>query len=81
MFVQTLESIRAYEEGIVTSVRDANIGSIMGLGFPAWTGGVMQFVDHLGDVAFARRAQQLCDQFGAQFAVPELLKQWVAKAS
>ncbi len=80
LFVQSLESIRAYEEGVVTSVRDANIGSIMGLGFPAWTGGVLQFVEHLGDSAFARRSQQLCDQFGAQFSVPELLKQWAAKS-
>jgi 3-hydroxyacyl-CoA dehydrogenase/enoyl-CoA hydratase/3-hydroxybutyryl-CoA epimerase len=80
LFVQSLESIRAYEEGVVTSARDANIGSIMGLGFPAWTGGVIQFVEHLGDAAFARRAQQLCDQFGTQFSVPELLKQWAAKA-
>lgn len=79
LFVQSLEALRAYEEGVVTSSRDANIGSIMGLGFPVWTGGVLQFVDHHGADNFKRRAQQLCDQFGGQFSPPELITQWQRK--
>nr|WP_075497866.1 3-hydroxyacyl-CoA dehydrogenase NAD-binding domain-containing protein [Moritella viscosa]SHO12675.1 Probable 3-hydroxyacyl-CoA dehydrogenase [Moritella viscosa] len=76
LFVQSLEAIRAYEEGVVTSSRDANIGSIMGLGFPAWTGGVLQFVDHYGSDNFKLRAEQLCEQFGPQFTPSAVLSHW-----
>jgi 3-hydroxyacyl-CoA dehydrogenase/enoyl-CoA hydratase/3-hydroxybutyryl-CoA epimerase len=67
LFVQSIEALRAYREGVVTSTRDANIGSIFGLGFPAWTGGVLQFIEHYGTDNFKCRAQQFCDQFGDQF--------------
>ncbi|KXO06987.1 Enoyl-CoA hydratase [isoleucine degradation] / 3-hydroxyacyl-CoA dehydrogenase/ 3-hydroxybutyryl-CoA epimerase [Moritella sp. JT01] len=76
LFVQSLEALRAYEEGVVTSSRDANIGSIMGLGFPAWTGGVLQFVDHYGADNFKQRAEQLCEQFGPQFTPVAILSAW-----
>jgi len=76
LFVQSLEALRAYEECVVTSSRDANIGSIMGLGFPAWTGGVLQFVNHYGADAFKDRAQALCDQFGSQFTPVAVLSRW-----
>ncbi|QUM84958.1 3-hydroxyacyl-CoA dehydrogenase NAD-binding domain-containing protein [Moritella sp. 28] len=76
LFVQSLEALRAYDEGVVTSCRDANIGSIMGLGFPAWTGGVLQFVDHYGTDKFKQRAEQLYEQFGPQFMPPAVLSQW-----
>ncbi|PKH06216.1 3-hydroxyacyl-CoA dehydrogenase NAD-binding domain-containing protein [Moritella sp. Urea-trap-13] len=76
LFVQSLEALRAYEEGVVTSTRDANIGSIFGLGFPAWTGGVLQFVEHYGADNFKCRAQQLCEQFGPQFSSVAVLSKW-----
>lgn len=76
LFVQSLEAVRALEEGVVTSDGDANIGSIMGLGFPSWTGGAIQLVDHYGSEAYVQRAQQLCDQFGNQFSVPGILHNW-----
>ncbi len=76
LFVQSLEALRAYEEGVVTSSRDANIGSIMGLGFPAWTGGVLQFVDNYGADNFKQRAEQLCEQFGPQFTPVAILSAW-----
>lgn len=76
LFVQSLEALRAYEQGVVTSTRDANIGSIMGLGFPAWTGGVLQFVEHHGSENFRARAQQLCDKFGPQFTPVDILSEW-----
>lgn len=76
LFVQSLEALRAYEEGVVTSTRDANIGSIFGLGFPAWTGGVLQLVDHYGVAEFKRRSEQLTEQFGPQFTPAAILSQW-----
>jgi len=76
LFVQSLEALRAYEEGVVTSTRDANIGSILGLGFPAWTGGVLQLVDHYGADKFRLRAEQLREEFGLQFAPSAVLLKW-----
>lgn len=79
VFCQSLEAVRAMEEGVITSVGDANIGSIMGIGFPAQIGGVFQFINAYGVKAFAERAQYLCDTYGEQFAVPQLLKDKAAK--
>ena len=51
-----------------------NIGSIMGIGYPAQTGGVYQHINAYGVKAFAERAQYLADHYGEMFAVPQLLK-------
>jgi len=45
LFVEALETVRCLDEGVITSIPDANIGSIMGIGFPPWTGGVVQFIN------------------------------------
>ncbi|CAH0990804.1 Fatty acid oxidation complex subunit alpha [Sinobacterium norvegicum] len=73
VFCQSLEAVRAMEEGVITSVADANIGSIMGIGFPAQTGGALQAINAYGLKAFVERAQYLHQQYGDVFAVPELL--------
>ena len=53
---------------------DANIGSIMGIGFPPHTGGVLQYVNTYGVKAFAQRLAELEDRYGERFAVPQVLK-------
>jgi len=53
----------------LTSVHDANIGSIFGIGFPAWTGGAMQFIYGTGVEAFLQRSDQLAAAYGAGFAL------------
>jgi 3-hydroxyacyl-CoA dehydrogenase/enoyl-CoA hydratase/3-hydroxybutyryl-CoA epimerase len=73
-FSQALEAVRAMEDGVVFSAADANIGSIMGIGYPAQTGGVFQHINSYGVKAFAERAQYLADTYGDVFAVPQLLK-------
>ncbi|MCZ7561701.1 MAG: 3-hydroxyacyl-CoA dehydrogenase family protein [Burkholderiaceae bacterium] len=73
LYVQAIETIRCLQEGVLESTRDANIGSIFGWGFPAWTGGTIQFVNHVGARAFAARAQELAQRYGERFAPPELL--------
>ncbi|MDT3677506.1 MAG: 3-hydroxyacyl-CoA dehydrogenase NAD-binding domain-containing protein [Burkholderiaceae bacterium] len=73
LYVQSLETIRCMEEGIVDTSRDANIGSIFGWGFPAWTGGTLRFVDHIGAQRFAERARELARNYGERFAPPALL--------
>ena len=70
---QSLEAVRAMEEGVVTQIADGNIGSIMGIGFPAQTGGVYQAINAYGLQAFVERANELHKKYGEVFAVPQLL--------
>jgi 3-hydroxyacyl-CoA dehydrogenase/enoyl-CoA hydratase/3-hydroxybutyryl-CoA epimerase len=60
-------------------VHDANIGSIFGIGFPAWTGGAMQFIYSMGVDAFVARATQLAAKFGAGFEVSDAVKAAIVK--
>ncbi|MGV3573385.1 MAG: 3-hydroxyacyl-CoA dehydrogenase NAD-binding domain-containing protein [Ramlibacter sp.] len=66
---QAVETARCLSEGVLTSVHDANIGSIFGIGFPAWTGGAMQFIYGMGIDAFLRRAEELAAKYGPGFVV------------
>lgn len=74
-FSQALEAVRAMEDGVVINPADGNVGSIMGIGYPAQTGGVFQHINSYGVKAFAERAEYLYQQYGDDFKVPELLKQ------
>lgn len=73
LFRQVVESLRCYEEAVVNSVADANIGSIMGIGFPPHTGGVLQYVNTYGLKAFASRLAELESRYGERFAAPQVL--------
>ncbi|MFI6938265.1 3-hydroxyacyl-CoA dehydrogenase NAD-binding domain-containing protein [Streptomyces sp. NPDC050418] len=85
LFSEALDTVRLLEEGVLTSVADANIGSIFGIGFPGWTGGVLQYINGydggagagVGLAAFVARAHELADRYGERFLPPALL---VAKA-
>ncbi|WP_137939304.1 3-hydroxyacyl-CoA dehydrogenase NAD-binding domain-containing protein [Chitinivorax sp. B] len=79
LFVQALETVRCLEEGILNSVVDANIGSIFGIGFPAWTGGAIQYINQYGLPAFIGRADQLAKRYGARFESPALLREMAVK--
>src|SRR5204862_4367686 len=69
LYRQAIETARCLHEGVLTTVHDANIGSIFGIGFPAWTGGALQFIYGIGIEAFAQRAAELVDKHGAGFAL------------
>ena len=81
LFSEALDTVRLFEEGVLTSVADANIGSIMGIGFPAWTGGVIQYINGYegGPAGFVARAGELRERYGDRFAVPALLAEKAAK--
>ena len=76
LFVEAIETQKCLDEGVLTSVADANIGSIFGIGFPPWTGGVVQYVEgYPGGVAgFVRRADEFAAKYGPRFAVPDSLR-------
>ncbi len=69
LYRQAVETARCLSENVLTTVHDANIGSIFGIGFPAWTGGAMQFIYGMGVEAFCKRADELAAKFGDGFLV------------
>ncbi|MER6408044.1 3-hydroxyacyl-CoA dehydrogenase NAD-binding domain-containing protein [Streptomyces viridosporus] len=81
LFAEALDTVRLLEEGVLTSVADANIGSILGIGFPGWTGGVLQYINGYdggagggtGLPGFVARARELADRYGERFTPPALL--------
>jgi 3-hydroxyacyl-CoA dehydrogenase / enoyl-CoA hydratase / 3-hydroxybutyryl-CoA epimerase len=73
MFIQALETARCYAEGVVTSVADANIGSIFGWGFAPFKGGTLQYINDYGLNLFVQRSLELADQYGERFRPPTLL--------
>ena len=79
LFVQALETVRCLEEGVLQSTADANVGSIFGIGFAAWTGGALQFINQYGLPDFIARAQYLAAQYGPRFAPPALLLEKAAR--
>ena len=75
LFAMAVESARCLEEGVLRSVPDANIGSIMGIGFPPLFGGVLQYIDQYqgGATGFVARANELADRYGERFRPPAML--------
>ncbi|WP_024443958.1 MULTISPECIES: 3-hydroxyacyl-CoA dehydrogenase NAD-binding domain-containing protein [unclassified Mycobacterium] len=75
LFAEVLETQKCFDEGVLTSTADANIGAIMGIGFPAWTGGTAQFITGYpgGKAAFVARAKELAATYGDRFNPPASL--------
>ncbi|MFF0817203.1 enoyl-CoA hydratase-related protein [Rhodococcus sp. NPDC003318] len=75
LFIVAVEAVRCLDEGVVTSAAEANLGSIMGVGYPVWAGGVNQFVTayESGVAGFVARAHELATRYGDRFAPPESL--------
>ncbi len=67
LYRQAVETARCLQENVLTSAHDANIGSIFGIGFPAWTGGALQFVFSEGLETFVNNCRQLAQQHGQGF--------------
>ena len=75
LFVEAIETVKCLDEGVIESVADANIGSIMGIGFPGWSGGVLQYINGYegGLPGFVARARELAERYGERFTPPESL--------
>jgi 3-hydroxyacyl-CoA dehydrogenase / enoyl-CoA hydratase / 3-hydroxybutyryl-CoA epimerase len=83
LVVEAVETQRCLDEGVLTSVADANVGSLLGIGYPPWTGGVVQYVEGFpgGVAGFVARADALADRYGERFRVPESLRRRAAAAA
>jgi len=79
LYRQSIETARCLAEGVLTTFHDANIGSIFGIGFPAWTGGALQYINNEGTATFVANADALAAKHGARFAVPQWLRDKAAK--
>lgn len=73
LFRQVIEALKCLQEGVLRSVADGNVGSILGIGAPLWTGGFLQFVNGYGLDRFIARARELQQAYGDRFAPPALL--------
>jgi len=75
LFIEAIETVKCVDEGVIESVADANIGSIFGIGFPGWTGGVLQYINGYegGLPGFVARANELAAKHGARFTPPASL--------
>jgi len=82
LFIEAIETVKCLDERVIESVADANIGSIMGIGFPGWTGGVLQYINGYtppgedvatGPAGFVARARELAARYGDRFEPPASL--------
>jgi 3-hydroxyacyl-CoA dehydrogenase/enoyl-CoA hydratase/3-hydroxybutyryl-CoA epimerase len=85
LFIEAVETARCFDEGVIESSAAANIGSIMGIGYPALTGGAAQFMQGYegpeghGLAAFVTRANELADTYGERFRPPAYLSELAEK--
>ena len=79
MFVQALEAVRALEQGVLTDIREGDVGAILGWGFAPWTGGPFGWLDMLGAERVVELADKLAAEHGERFAPPALLRDMAAK--
>ena len=78
LFRQVIESLKCLETNVLRSVADGNIGSIMGIGAPIWTGGFLQFVNTYGLEEFQKRCADLSGEFGERFNCPAIVAEKIA---
>ncbi|MFC3169670.1 3-hydroxyacyl-CoA dehydrogenase NAD-binding domain-containing protein [Paracoccus fontiphilus] len=75
MFAQTLEAVRAFEDGVLEDIREGDVGAILGWGFAPWTGGPFAWLDMLGAARAVEICERLTAEHGERFAAPRLLRE------
>jgi 3-hydroxyacyl-CoA dehydrogenase/enoyl-CoA hydratase/3-hydroxybutyryl-CoA epimerase len=79
LFAQCLEAVHCLEQGVITNVRDGDVGLIMAVGFPAFTGGPFTYIDNYGIAQFVNDTDELATRYGKRFEPPKLLRQMAAE--
>jgi 3-hydroxyacyl-CoA dehydrogenase/enoyl-CoA hydratase/3-hydroxybutyryl-CoA epimerase len=79
LVIQALETARCFAEGVLTDVREADVGSILGFGFAPFTGGTLSYIDMMGTTAFVALCRALESKHGTRFAPNELLVEMAEK--
>jgi 3-hydroxyacyl-CoA dehydrogenase/enoyl-CoA hydratase/3-hydroxybutyryl-CoA epimerase len=79
LVVQALEAARTVEDGVITDVREADVGSILGFGFAPYSGGTLSYIDMMGTKSFVDLCKRLEKKFGKRFKPNKLLRDMAAK--
>jgi 3-hydroxyacyl-CoA dehydrogenase / enoyl-CoA hydratase / 3-hydroxybutyryl-CoA epimerase len=79
LFVQSLEAVRALEDGVLMDIREGDVGAILGWGFAPWSGGPLSWLDMLGAEYAEARCDELTATYGDRFACPKLLREMSKK--
>jgi 3-hydroxyacyl-CoA dehydrogenase/enoyl-CoA hydratase/3-hydroxybutyryl-CoA epimerase len=74
LYIQAIEAARCVEEGVITAAADSDLGAVLALGFPTWTGGPLSLIDTTGQSAFVAECDRLAAQFGERFRPSEWLR-------
>jgi 3-hydroxyacyl-CoA dehydrogenase/enoyl-CoA hydratase/3-hydroxybutyryl-CoA epimerase len=75
LVMQALETARCFEEGVLTDVREADVGSILGFGFAPFAGGTLTYIDQMGLPRFHDLCKKLARKHGPRFRPSKLIKQ------
>ncbi len=81
LMAQVLEAVRALEEGVLTDIREGDVGAILGWGFAPWSGGPFGWLDIIGAAKAVEICERLTAEFGARFTAPNLLRDMAAKGT
>ncbi len=75
MYIQVLEAVRAFEEGVLEDIREGDVGAILAWGFAPWSGGPFSWLDMIGAKRAVAECEDLAARFGPRFAPPALLRE------
>jgi 3-hydroxyacyl-CoA dehydrogenase/enoyl-CoA hydratase/3-hydroxybutyryl-CoA epimerase len=79
LFAQVLEAVRALQDGVLTDIREGDVGAVLGWGFAPWSGGPFSWLDILGAARAVEICEALTDRYGPRFTAPELLRDMAAQ--
>jgi len=79
LVVQAVEAARTVEDHVITDMREADVGSILGFGFAPFTGGTLSYIDFMGTKKFVELCHKLEAKYGSRFTPPKLLVEMAAK--
>ncbi len=69
LYIQVIQAKKCLKQNVITSVRDADVASVLGFGFPAYTGGALSYVDYVGEDVFAQEGNRLASVYGERFKI------------
>ncbi|KJC33636.1 3-hydroxyacyl-CoA dehydrogenase [Bradyrhizobium sp. LTSP885] len=79
LVAQAVEAARTVEDHVITDVREADVGSILGFGFAPFTGGTLSYIDFMGTKTFVELCHTFEAKYGSRFTPPKLLEEMAAK--
>jgi len=79
LYRMSLEAAKCMEEGVITDPREADVGAVLGFGFPKWTGGPISLIEQIGVAKFVEECDVLADRHGERFRSGQMLRTMAAE--